>query len=70
MAVPYRRTSRSKARTRRAHHALKATGFTHCITCGDVHLPHHVCPSCGFYNGKRVLDAGVDESEVSEEAES
>ena len=20
--------------------------------CGAMHLPHRVCPSCGFYNGK------------------
>lgn len=69
MAVPYRRTSRSKARTRRAHHALKASAFSHCSNCGEVVLPHHVCPACGFYKGVRVLDAGAEEVEADEEAE-
>jgi len=23
-----------------------------CPQCGAMHLPHRVCPSCGFYNGK------------------
>lgn len=69
MAVPYRRTSRSRARTRRAHHALKASAHSHCSNCGEVVLPHHVCPACGFYKGVRVLDAGVEETTDVDETE-
>lgn len=69
MAVPYRRTSGSKARKRRAHHALTASAHTHCTNCGEVVLPHHVCAACGFYKGMRVLDASADEAHDDEETE-
>jgi large subunit ribosomal protein L32 len=26
-----------------------------CPRCHAPRLPHHVCPSCGFYNGRLVL---------------
>lgn len=27
-----------------------------CANCGDYTLPHHVCPSCGHYKGKQVME--------------
>ena len=55
MPVPKSKTSRSRRNMRRAHHALKAPNFSVCKNCGELHLPHHVCSSCGFYNGRQVL---------------
>jgi large subunit ribosomal protein L32 len=26
-----------------------------CGKCGDPKQPHHVCPTCGSYRGKQVL---------------
>lgn len=26
-----------------------------CPQCGEARRPHHVCPSCGFYNGRQVI---------------
>jgi len=26
-----------------------------CPRCHAPKLPHHVCPACGFYNGRKVL---------------
>ena len=28
---------------------------THTRRCGAVKLPHHVCPSCGFYKDREVI---------------
>jgi len=40
---------------RRSHHALTATAFHECPNCGELKLPHNLCPSCGHYNGREVV---------------
>lgn len=57
MAVPKRKTSQARRDQRRAHHALKAPSVVTCPTCGAPALPHRVCPECGSYKGKNVVDA-------------
>ena len=57
MAVPKIRAS--KARTRRRHSInmkLTVPNLVECGTCGNKVMPHRVCPKCGFYKGKQVLD--------------
>lgn len=55
MAVPKKKTSKSRRNMRRAHHALKAVGHVECPNCGEPKLPHHVCGSCGHYDGREVV---------------
>ncbi len=56
MAVPKRRTSRSKRNMRRANHdKVAAPTVVGCPNCGDPMVPHRVCPACGFYRGKKVV---------------
>lgn len=64
MAVPTRRRGHSKQAQVRAATALKATNTVACSNCGEQIQPHHVCPFCGFYNGKKVVD--VKEKKVAE----
>ncbi len=54
MAVPKRKTSPSKRRMRRSHLALKAPSAIECPNCGETKRPHHVCGSCGHYDGREV----------------
>lgn len=54
MAVPKRKTSPSRRNMRRAHHALKAKSAMECPNCGSAKRPHHVCGSCGYYDGRAV----------------
>lgn len=57
MAVPKKKTSKAKTRSRRASSwQLSAPARSLCSNCGNAKLPHRVCPSCGFYNGRRVVD--------------
>lgn len=51
MAVPKRKTSKTRKNWRRAHHALAAPGRANCPNCGASRLPHRVCGSCGHYRG-------------------
>lgn len=57
MAVPKKKTSQSRKGMRRSHHALSKTGNMECPNCGSTKLPHHVCGSCGHYDGRPVLTA-------------
>lgn len=56
MAVPARRTSKTRKALRRSHQALTAKNLVKCSTCGEMIQPHQVCPVCGSYKGEKVLD--------------
>ena len=43
---------------RRSHDALKGATFIECSNCGELRRPHHICPSCGHYNDRLVMEAG------------
>lgn len=55
MAVPKRKVSKSRVRTRRRAHKRLLLGAKACPQCGAPHLPHRVCPSCGFYKGRQII---------------
>jgi len=38
------------------HIYLKAPSLIKCPKCGSLVLPHTVCPNCGFYKGREVID--------------
>ncbi|MFW6415056.1 MAG: 50S ribosomal protein L32 [Thermodesulfobacteriota bacterium] len=54
MAVPKKKTSKSRKGMRRSHHKAKVPTVISC-ECGAAKLPHRVCPSCGNYKGKQML---------------
>jgi large subunit ribosomal protein L32 len=56
MAVPKRKTSKSKRDMRRSHHALKIPNLSPCPECGEMKRSHVVCPHCGMYKGRQVLE--------------
>ena len=35
---------------------LQAPNLVECSGCGNLIMPHHVCPKCGFYKGKQVIN--------------
>jgi large subunit ribosomal protein L32 len=55
MAVPKRKTSKMKVRSRKAANRYKGVQPTLCPNCSAPAAPHRVCPSCGVYKGKQVL---------------
>lgn len=60
MPVPKRKTSKAKAASRKNHWKLTAKNFSSCPNCSAAKLPHRVCPSCGFYKGKQVMEVKAD----------
>ncbi|MCS7066189.1 MAG: 50S ribosomal protein L32 [Fimbriimonadales bacterium] len=57
MANPKRRHTHSRGAKRRTHYKLDAPGLSRCKQCGELHLPHRACPSCGYYRGRRYAEA-------------
>ncbi|MEG0036743.1 MAG: 50S ribosomal protein L32 [Victivallaceae bacterium] len=57
MAVPRNRLSNARKNIRRSHHAKKAKIVVVCSNCNHAFLPHRVCASCGFYDGKSTRKA-------------
>jgi large subunit ribosomal protein L32 len=55
MAVPKKRTSRSRRDKRRATHKVPAARLNECPRCHSPRLPHRVCPTCGTYAGREVI---------------
>ncbi len=55
MAVPKGKVSKARRDKRRANWKLEAPNFVRCPHCQEFKMPHRVCGSCGYYNGKEVL---------------
>jgi large subunit ribosomal protein L32 len=56
MPNPKRRHSNTRTRKRRTHDKMKAMGTSGCANCGNPIPPHRVCPKCGYYKGKQVIN--------------
>ena len=54
MAVPKKKTSKSKRNMRRSHDALKSLNIIENKTTGELQLPHQISLD-GYYNGKQVI---------------
>jgi large subunit ribosomal protein L32 len=55
MAVPKKKTSKSKRDQRRSHDALKAINIGIDKTTGEYVLPHHACAGDGTYRGQKMV---------------
>lgn len=54
--VPKRHKTHSKVRMRRSQKKLKKPALVKCPNCGNLILPHRICPYCGYYKGKMEID--------------
>jgi large subunit ribosomal protein L32 len=60
MAVPKRKTSRSRRDKRRAQHGISIPRVQVCPTCRQPKRPHRVCPNCKTYKGRDVEPLRLD----------
>lgn len=56
MPNPRRRHSKARGRRRRTHWKLEAVELMECSQCKSPKLPHRICPVCGYYDGRLVID--------------
>ena len=55
MAVPKRKTSKSRRDKRRTHYKAALPTLVECPQCKRPKAPHRVCPTCGTYRGREVV---------------
>ena len=57
MAVPKRRHSKARTGSRRANwYRVEAVEAGLCPNCREPKLPHRICPKCGMYKGRQVVE--------------
>ena len=57
MPCPKKKSSLMRRGNRRGHVVAKAPTVGNCPNCGSMKLPHHVCGSCGYYDGREIIAA-------------
>lgn len=67
-AVPKKKTSHSKQGSRRANISITPAMITPCPQCHQPRLAHRVCPTCGTYHGRDVIDIGAKDRKRQEKA--
>ena len=55
MAVPKRKTSKSRRNKRRTHDRLKLLNIVSCPRCHSKKISHRVCQNCGYYSEHEII---------------
>ncbi len=61
MPVPKKKTPKSRQGKRRSHLRKRVPALSECPQCHSPRLPHHVCPTCGYYKGREAISVGEPE---------
>jgi large subunit ribosomal protein L32 len=56
MAVPKKKISRRRSKTRRTHYTVNVPGLSFDKSTGLYRPPHRICPTTGQYNGKKIVN--------------
>jgi len=55
-ALPKRKYAKARQGRRRGNLGLVPTRLDYCPQCHSPKLSHHVCPTCGSYAGREVIE--------------
>ena len=56
MALPKRKISKTRGAKKRTNKKISLVRLNKCKHCGRMKKPHAVCPYCGYYNGKQIIE--------------
>jgi large subunit ribosomal protein L32 len=65
MPVPKKKRTKSRQGKTRMHIYLKEPNLVLCSNCGKKILPHRVCPFCGYWRQRKVIEPKIKEKEKS-----
>lgn len=68
MPLPKRRHSSTRQAKRRTHYKLTPPEVGDCPRCHSPRQPHHICSSCGYYNGRQWMTPKAASGEQTAEA--
>jgi large subunit ribosomal protein L32 len=68
VALPKKRHSKQRGRKRRTHWKVKLDNLAECPQCKQPKLLHRVCPICGYYDGRQVLETKTKDKKKKEKA--
>ena len=54
--LPKKKCAKARQGKRRSHLKLTPPARDVCPHCHNPKLPHHVCPNCGWYNGREAIE--------------
>lgn len=64
-ALPKKKRTQSRKRTRWSHSALTPVSLSICPQCKTAKRSHRVCGNCGYYAGRKVISPkGATSSEA------
>lgn len=67
MAVPKKKTSKSRRNQRRAHDGIRPVNVIIDSQTGEYRLPHHISLADGTYNGRDVIVDKFEEEDDEQE---
>lgn len=56
MAHPKRKHSTQRTRKRRTHFKTAVPNLSPCSNCQKPVITHRVCPFCGYYKGRPIVE--------------
>jgi len=59
MAHPKHKISKQRRNKRRTHQKLDLPQLSNCSNCGGTVLYHRVCPECGYYRGRLIIEKKI-----------
>ena len=54
-ALPKKKSTRARIGNRQSSYVMKTPSVGRCSQCQSPVRPHHMCSSCGYYNGREVI---------------
>lgn len=63
--LPKRKYAKARQGKRRQHLGTASPAIIKCTNCNSPVLPHHACPTCGYYNGKEAVEIKIPTPKAS-----
>ncbi|HEX9975853.1 MAG TPA: 50S ribosomal protein L32 [Dehalococcoidales bacterium] len=63
--LPKRKYAKARQGKRRNHIKVSPPSTQLCPQCQSPKLPHRACPTCGYYNGREVVEVKSREKKAS-----